>query len=194
MPVEEMPIEDREPSCPGNTYNYTKRTVFGTLGCGLFGWPSTGGVLIKDGVDAVELDFLRLDRFKESVRSPNAIEEDLFCQELRKIGAKWWRHEADENEVQFDYWSATSKQKQELVFGWPREGGVWVLVFADGRKLPEGFGRIHMAFTMEERCQVIKEYGGTFFANPEDCKHLKDPPEASYDEVDRPPERSCRLD
>ena len=47
------------------------------------------------------------------------------------------------------------------------------MVSEDGRRLPKGFGRIHMSHTMEERCQVIKEDAGVFWEDPEDCPYLQ---------------------
>lgn len=169
---------DREPSssCPAsaeNNWDCGKRTQFDTTDCLVYGWPSTGGVLIHGGADLVILDFLHLDRFKESRRATTAKEEDQFCSELRKAGAKLWRHEADYIEATFDFRERTAKEEEELVLGWPQEGGVWVLFIANERARPKDFGRIHMAHNMEERCRVIEEYGGRFFADPKDCEHLQ---------------------
>ncbi|KAI9785863.1 MAG: hypothetical protein M1816_008190 [Peltula sp. TS41687] len=172
----EMSTEDRAraiTSCPTTEWDTTKRLEFGTHGCTVFGWPSTGGMLIKEGPDAVELDFLQVDRLAASPRSPSQVEEDRFCERLRKIGAIWWASEADYVDVLPGGRSKTAEEERELVLGWPQEGGVWVLELESESKRPTDLGRIHMALNMEERCRVIKEYGGVFFADPKDCKDLQ---------------------
>lgn len=76
--------------CPVDTFDTTQRTSFSRGGAEIFGWPSAGGVLYKDDVDPVVLNFLGEDRFSKSARSPSAAEEDRFCQQLRRIGATWF--------------------------------------------------------------------------------------------------------
>lgn len=59
-----------------------------------------------------------------------------------------------------------------IATGWPAGGGVWVLsedIFAPSRKHA---GMLFNAYTMEERCNVIKKLGGTFYVNPKDCPDL----------------------
>lgn len=176
-----------EPSCPAGEriYNlersYTKRTEFSTSSCSVFGWPSSGGVLIEDEIDAVGLDFLGLDRFKATERSSSPAEEDAFCTRLRKIGAKWWEYQDDFYGVSLGYGPTTPEEEQDLVFEWPEQGGVWLLVFENARAWPRDFGRIHMAHNMEERCRIIEEYGGTFYADPGDCPSLQDQPQWTCD-------------
>lgn len=35
-----------------------------------------------------------------------------------------------------------------------------------------GAAIVHNAYTMEERCRIIEELGGTFYADPKDCPYL----------------------
>ncbi|KAK0510493.1 hypothetical protein JMJ35_006925 [Cladonia borealis] len=160
-------------SCPpAFALDIMKRTEFGYTGCTVYGWPSSGGVLIKEPADVVDLNFLGVDRLKASSRSDNIIEEDAFCNRMRQIGAKWWENEKEFIDVSIGMRDATELESRELVFGWPTSGGVWVLRFDQQKKLPRDFGRIHMASDMDERCQVIKEYGGTFYEDPKDVVEL----------------------
>lgn len=40
--------------------------------------------------DAVELEFIGLDRFKDVERSSDPADEDAFCRQLRRFGAEWY--------------------------------------------------------------------------------------------------------
>jgi len=66
-----------------------KRTSFGRLGCTAYGYPSSGGILIKV-VDVIDMQFLQLDRFSAAQRSSNLVQEDELCARMRKIGAISW--------------------------------------------------------------------------------------------------------
>jgi hypothetical protein len=72
--------------------------------------------------------------------------------------------------------------------GYPSSGeGVWVFKFSedlqtweeeDDRKpymprMPDGWDNmIHMALTMDERCELLKEFGATFYTNRDKCEDL----------------------
>ena len=67
----------------------------------------------------------------------------------------------------------TEWEKRVLVFGWPTDGvGVWVLRFGSERDLPRDFGRVGLVVSMDERVQVIREYGAVFYKDPERLKDL----------------------
>ena len=46
----------------GPALSTTERTVFGPLGCDVYGYPSTGGVLIKETADLLDMLFLSVPR------------------------------------------------------------------------------------------------------------------------------------
>lgn len=55
-------------------------------------------------------------------------------------------------------------ERRVLEFRCPTDGaGVWVLRFGHQREVPKDFGRIGLAVTMDERVQVMKEYGALFY-------------------------------
>lgn len=95
-PVPATTMHDNPPSsCPQTPpLSTTKRTAFGRLGCTIYGYPSSGGVLIKEA-DIVDMRFLSLDRFYPSQRSSNILEEDRFCALMRRVGATWWASEEE---------------------------------------------------------------------------------------------------
>ena len=52
------------------------------------GYPSTGGILIKE-VDSVEVKYLGLDEALGADRSTDSTEEDAFCSLMLNLGAEW---------------------------------------------------------------------------------------------------------
>ncbi|KAE8311922.1 hypothetical protein BDV41DRAFT_540439 [Aspergillus transmontanensis] len=139
----------------------TDRTVFHTLGCTVFGYPSTGGVLIKEA-DLVDMLFLSLPRSHASQCSPSTEEEDKFCNLMRRTGATLWPHKQDWLQVEAGLRKRTKEQAKVMVYGWPTDGGVWVLRFESPKELPHDFGRIGFAMNMGEKIQIMREYGATF--------------------------------
>lgn len=152
----------------------TDRTEFGVGECIVYGYPSTGGVLIKEA-DLLDLLFLSLPRSHESQRSPSADEEDRFCNLLRRTGPTWWLSKEDRLEAQSGIRFLTEEEEKVLVFGWPTDGvGVWVLRFKSARQRPRDFGRIRFAMNMEEKIQIMREYGATFVEDVTQVEELHD--------------------
>ncbi|RAQ54270.1 hypothetical protein AFGD_005568 [Aspergillus flavus] len=139
----------------------TDRTVFHNQGCTVFGYPSTGGVLIKEA-DLVDMLFLSLPRSHASQCSPSADEEDRFCNLMRRTGATLWPNKQNWRQVETGFRKRTKEQAKVMVYGWPTDGGVWVLRFESSEELPHDFGRIGFAMNMGEKIQIMREYGATF--------------------------------
>ena len=161
-------------SCPQNPpLNTNKRSEFGRLGCTVYGYPSAGGILIKE-TDVVDMQFLHLDRFTAAQRSANLIEEDAFCNRMRMVGAVWWADEQEWINVQLGLRGKTEMEERRLVFGWPTDGeGVWVLRYESERAIPRDFGRMSLAVDMDERCRIMREYGATFYDDPGRVEELE---------------------
>ena len=162
-------------SCPTNRYDTSKRTIFTRRGETVYGWPSTGGVLIKEFASIVDMNFLDIDRLHVSRRSQSQDEEDAFCDRLRKTGANWWEDEESRNEVLLGARDPSDVEDRELVLGWPSQdlgGGVWVLMYATQDSIPSDFGRINLAIVMDEKCAVMEELGATFYEDPAQAAHL----------------------
>ncbi|TGO19924.1 hypothetical protein BTUL_0002g01730 [Botrytis tulipae] len=171
-------------------FNYTMRSIFNTIGCTVYGYPSTGGIFIKDNANTVDMNFLSLTRLYPTQRSHDPIEEDEFCVLMRKVGAIWWsseRHHAirwtflddDCQEVGVTSSMLANAQKRNLIFGWPTDGeGVWVLRYDthEGMKnlLPRDLGRINLAVDMDERVEIMREYDATFYEDEQDVEELSD--------------------
>lgn len=52
--------------------------------------------------------------------------------------------------------------------------GVWVLRFESARQMPRDFGRLSLALNMEEKIQMMREYGATFFEDIAQVEELCD--------------------
>ncbi|KAJ5956252.1 hypothetical protein N7501_010531 [Penicillium viridicatum] len=162
-------------SCPTNPpLSTTERTKFGISGCIVYGYPSTGGVLVKKA-DLLDMLFLSLPRSYVSQRPPSADEEDRFCNLMRRTGAMLWPSKEDWIEVLVGMREATEEEEKVLVFGWPTDGvGVWVLRFESARQMPRDFGRMSLAMNMEEKIQMMREYGATFVEDVTQVEELYD--------------------
>lgn len=69
----------------------------------------------------------------------------------------------------------TDEEEKVLVFGWPRDGvGVWVLRYESDRQLPKDFGRMSLAMNMEDKIQMMREYGATFVEDVTQVEELRD--------------------
>ncbi|PYI28477.1 hypothetical protein BP00DRAFT_428343 [Aspergillus indologenus CBS 114.80] len=165
--------QDRVCSCPtGPARSMTERTRFGTLGCTVYGYPSTGGVLIKEA-DLLDMLFLLLPRSHVSQRAPSAEEEDRFCSLLRRTGATFWPSKQDWVDAQMGLREMTEEEEKVIVYGWPADGvGVWVLRFASANELPDDFGRMSLVMNMEEKIQIMKEYGAMFVEDVSQVEEL----------------------
>jgi hypothetical protein len=174
------------PSCPPQEYDYKERH-YPRNGSAVYGYPSTGGVLIASA-RALEMFHLGVDRFKDTKRSTDSDEEDEFCKRLRRIGAQLWESKAEYLDAMLGEASETAliRYKTSIETGWPSSGpGVWVLVYKREERYDRGqyeFRRgarlLRHCLTMDERCMVIKDLGGTFYSDPDDCEELRLLPEA----------------
>ncbi|KAL7944267.1 hypothetical protein V8C42DRAFT_326335 [Trichoderma barbatum] len=161
----------------GNDYAYDepgpeyRLWTGGGPGSSIICWPSKGGIYKLDNVFTTQRQFLGLDRRVPSILRPEVSieEEDAFCNQIRKLGARWWQYEymAESTEHQYGLGAETV-----LYIGWPASGGVWALHSKVWKAWKNGYGVIYNALTMEEQCEMIKEFGGTFYQDSRDCPYL----------------------
>ncbi len=61
----------------------------------------------------------------------------------------------------------TDQELKEVFVGWPDDGGVLIAEFQNEigeDKVPEDIGRLRMAFTMEQRCEMLtSHFGARYF-------------------------------
>jgi hypothetical protein len=189
--------ETSYPSKPTNVRSYFSQTA-----CHVHGYPSSGGILIKRPANLVDLQFLSLPRNISTYRSENADEEDAFCDLMRRIGATWWESEAvflralvgedayngdpADDEKDSVVRAANKARAQRIVtFGWPTDSfGVWVLRFKKRARRPADYGKMEFATNMEERIELMKQFGAEFVEDLSQVKELQElwsqqPPEVS---------------
>lgn len=168
-----------EVSCPAQSYPHrTSRTSFNPGGCTIYGYPSTGGMLVKEKANILDMNFLSLPRHDAVERSSDNAEEDAFCKRLRRVGATWWQynHQWEVNLVKYGEELVTDEQKQIMVYGWPADGrGVWVIKYEQAYDLPDDFGKVRMAADMEEKIEAMKALGAQFVADPDEVDELRYP-------------------
>ncbi|KAI4247240.1 MAG: hypothetical protein L6R40_001583 [Gallowayella cf. fulva] len=153
-----------------------KRSAFGPSATTVRGFPTKGGLYFLNVAGPVELDFLGLDRFHEASPSDDPVEEEAFCQRMRALGARWFQNETDvDKEVPSKVRDGKRVGRMELWFGWPEDGGVWLLEVEEFEGARRGVGgRIRNAKNMEERCRFIDRLGGTFFGDRNKCTLTRD--------------------
>ncbi|KAK6431946.1 hypothetical protein LTR95_011886 [Oleoguttula sp. CCFEE 5521] len=145
-----------------NTPKHKKRLTFMRTGCLVFGYPSSGGILVMHPT-LVDLQYLCLSRFEPCHSSSVVKDEDEFCSRMRRIGADWWSSEKNWAEAEFGLREKTAKEKEKLVFGWPEDGtGVWVLRFLAPDDIPRDFGRLDFAMNMSEKVQIMRSFGAEY--------------------------------
>ena len=151
-------------------------------------------MIVLDHAEAVDLEFLGLDPLHPPAkRLSNQTDEDVFCQRLLLLGAKWWDSEArfqflqdvdvdvramqaleDETEPE-----PTMRERRWVSVGWPTTGGLWVAEFdtnlpgimEDDNLLPFDSARLKLARTMDERCELLRDcFRATFYNDVRDYK------------------------
>ncbi|KAI6091815.1 hypothetical protein F4821DRAFT_225639 [Hypoxylon rubiginosum] len=150
----------------------THRVVFGTYSTTVYGYPSSGGVLVLPFCNGVDLLFLQLSRFEPAERSDDPVEEDRHCARMRALGA--WRFTSVYEYNTMDFFHPGALDDKVLVIAaWPRNGtGVWVFETPQGQASEKGLARVWNAMDMDERCEVVKSLGGTFYEDPVQCFNL----------------------
>ncbi|KAJ0358498.1 hypothetical protein COL154_009124 [Colletotrichum chrysophilum] len=157
--------------------------------------PSTGGIVVSHP-SAVDLVYLNLPRTHDTCTSTPAV-EDALATRMLSLGAPWWpswaayifhRKRLDDEGVMYDF-----HHPPDTHVGYPSTGGVWVLRFSpdipsvvvvnsEGRSdeprrtfplTPEGWHRrMEMVLSMNEKCEVIRDFGGVFFESVEECEYV----------------------
>ncbi|KAI9870061.1 MAG: hypothetical protein M1830_004733 [Pleopsidium flavum] len=175
---------------PYLSHDPSTRTEFLPLSCKATVYPSSGGIVLGY-FSAVELAHLNLSRTKPANRSSHPAEEDDLALRMLRLGAHWWPS-----------WDLYALHQERIIegipydfhfppnvnVGYPSSGkGVWVFKFSADkqtwdeederkpyleRKPDDWDGKINMALTMDERCEVLKDFGATFYENVEDCKDI----------------------
>ncbi|KAF2967713.1 hypothetical protein GQX73_g5855 [Xylaria multiplex] len=152
---------------------YTHRVVFGAHSTCVYGYPSSGGVLVLPHCNGVDLLFLDLSCFEPSERGEDSAAEDLHCARMQKLGASWFASAYEYHTMEF-FKPGTRARETLIVAAWPQNGpGVWVLSMRVVDAAQQGLERVWNASSMDERCEVVKMLGGRFYDDPTLCPDLK---------------------
>ncbi|KAG9253830.1 uncharacterized protein F5Z01DRAFT_656798 [Emericellopsis atlantica] len=155
----------------------------------LVAYPSTGGVVMLKTPSAVDLQHLELPNTHDTARS--ADEDDDLATRMVQLGAQWWpnwdlyfRHS---NRIDIGiFYDYHFPSKVDVAF--PTTGGAWVANFTQDAPRhqyedkacqswlphPPDLWRVKMryALTMDDKSEMIKELGGTFYISVDEVPGL----------------------
>lgn len=169
--------------------NACKRSnIFGSDGY-LVAYPSPGGIIMLKDPSAVDLQHLKLPNTHDTARS--ADEDDDLTTSMVQLGAHWWptwdlyfRHSARiKDGIFYDY-----HYPSKVDVAYPTTGGAWVANFTQDEPRydyedkgcqpwlphPPNLWRKKMryALTMDDKAEMMKELGATFYASIDDVPGL----------------------
>ncbi|RYP60207.1 hypothetical protein DL769_008231 [Monosporascus sp. CRB-8-3] len=150
-----------------------RRVAFGAHTTTVYGYPSSGGVLVLPYCNGVDLAFLDIPRFEPVERSKDPAAEDRHCQRMRRLGA--WKFTNVGEYERMPYLSPEKLNRMILVVAaWPQGGaGVWVITMRVGEAAEKGLARVWNALSMDERCEAVEKLGGKIYHDPADCPDLE---------------------
>lgn len=91
---------------------------------------------------------------------------------VRRLGATWWKNGKRVDLLRREL-NGLKDSDEYIRVGWPAGGGVWVLHNFRGSNQERSQIDFN-AYNMEERCKVIEQIGGIFYADPKDCRPCLD--------------------
>ncbi|RYP58161.1 hypothetical protein DL770_010503 [Monosporascus sp. CRB-9-2] len=162
-------------------------------------YPSIGGIVLGH-FTAVQLKQLNLSNLDTAVRSRDPADEDNLALAMMRQGAHWWPSLS----FYSHHYERLSGMSMPYDFhfppcinvGYPSSGkGVWVFKFSEdvvgwddeGRSKPyldrippDWYGTINLALTADERCEILKRHGATFYDDVEDCNDIPKTLEEGY--------------
>ena len=171
---------------------YIDRCVIFDDTINIFGYPSRGGFILLERADAIDFVFLNISRFDPPLdRAATQAAEDEFCQRLLLLGAKWFDSQSrirfmlglKENDARclndLENWKTPELvlgERQWVKVGWPTQGGgLWVGEWdttlpgiLEDEVVPGDAARVTLALDMDERCDILKRMGATFYKSLED--------------------------
>jgi len=157
----------------------TERSTITRYGARVACWPSNElGIWIKHATP-LELDYLGLQRFRDTQRPwpANTTEEDHFCAALRRTGAEFWQLPPSKSQ-DLSCWPLEDcvepQIRGHLGLGWPPGGGSCLVNLTDAKKTwGSGLSGYYNAKDMDERCDRCSVLGGVWCPrDPEVCEAL----------------------
>jgi hypothetical protein len=183
------PCYTPKPSCDTTTRIDTSNNMVS-----IFAYPSTGGIIVLENANAVDIDFLGLDLANiRMVRAEKDSEEDEFCRQILLLGAKWWPSvdgfysmwQYCDCDLSYDVRKSqqagsqfpSESERCRVFVGWPSTGGFWTAEFKPG--LPtchededkdtnfvlQDTVLLGLARNMDERCYLLRDRFDANFYN-----------------------------
>jgi len=157
------------------------RISFGFIKCTVYSYPTQGGIITAAFSDP-ELSFLGLSRTATDPGvSSDPDTEDAFGLRMLQLGARWWPS-LKFQQRHFTYGSIPYgyHYPPDLQVSYPSTGsGVWVLAVWAGNwekwdppRRPENWSKLRLCGNMDERCEVLKEFGATFYERVDEYDKL----------------------
>ncbi|KAL0942011.1 uncharacterized protein CTRU02_204774 [Colletotrichum truncatum] len=153
--------------------------------------PSIGGLVVSAKPSAIDLAHLGLPRTHDTQRPAAPATDDDLATRMLRLGATWWpdwdTYARHLSRIQVDDVIYDFHFPPQTHVGYPSTGGVWVVKLSRDELWFDGFGRrdertrtwprkpkewdlrMGMALDMDEKCSVIKLFGGTFYEDLEGC-------------------------
>ena len=165
------------------------RIAFNEDSLSVWAWPSRGGIIVLDHALGLDFEFLGLDPVNLAMhRDTDQDSEDVLCQRLLLLGAKWFDSsqrrgfvagvaEGDERDlmaIQDETRAPPSRMERRWVsVAHMSEGGFWVAEFDipipgyhDKHNLvPGGVAQVQLARSMVEKAEILKRIGAKFYAS-----------------------------
>jgi hypothetical protein len=143
----------------------------------VYAWPSGGGVIVLEHTSPADFDFLGVDRLDPPLqRYETREEEDVFCQMMLLLGAKWWdsmtrfhlltSESTDMHALcDSDETESTKRERYWVSIAWPSTGGLVVAEwdtmmygFTDENELvPMDVLRLLLCTNMDEKVHMLEE-------------------------------------
>ncbi|KAI1843513.1 hypothetical protein JX266_010339 [Neoarthrinium moseri] len=169
------------------------RTVFCDGITSLRAWPSRGGLIVLHNVTALDFSFLGLDVVNPpAFRDEDQESEDMFCQQLLRLGARWFdsldrygfvANVFDDEEPELEALEAgleadlTLAERRWVSVGWPSDcgGGCWIAEYdtplykmlEPKNLVPTEAAQVYLARTMDEKCAILQRLGARHYQNIE---------------------------
>nr|POE53617.1 hypothetical protein CFP56_28839 [Quercus suber] len=163
------------------------RITYGAVSSEVFSYPFLGG-LVRKIITRVELDWLSLtddpSATKKAQDSHDANTEDNLALDMMRLGGRWWPDRQLYERHQNAGYSYGHHYPPDLDIGYPHTGGVLVLRTSAGNspyfdglpatapRKPDGWSRLSLCATMEERCDVLRKFGAIMYVSTEECQDI----------------------
>ncbi|KAF2661071.1 hypothetical protein K491DRAFT_774352 [Lophiostoma macrostomum CBS 122681] len=170
----------------------TCRTALYPESISIWAWPSPGGLIVLEHATALDFEAVGLDRINlQLFRDEDQDREDELARRLLLLGARWFGSEERYHFIQYvaeddekaitqietnEEPPTTALERRWVSVAWANgtnvNDGLWVLEFEimmygwqeRHNHVPGDVGKVSLAKTMEEKCQILRSMGAKFYS------------------------------